>query len=285
MRGGGRGVALLLVLLLASGAAAVTPAELPTPEHYVVDRVNVIDEAHEQALNGVLQELEQKTGAQYIVLTIDTTSGMAIAQFAVELADEQWQLGQEGEDNGMLFVLATGDQQYFFLPGLGLEGFLTDSVLGRIGREDLVPLLQQGRFSEGIYRANLRVAGMIADQAGVTLTGMPALPTAPRDPNPPRGRSRGLPCCGLLFFLLLILFLFGGIGRRGGRMGGGWGWFFLPWMLGGFGGHRGYGGFGRSGSYGGGSFGGSFGGFGGSFGGFGGGGGGGFSGGGAGGGW
>lgn len=268
-----RRVSMLIVLLFALPAPAVTPKELPMPEHYVDDRANIIDETHQHALNGLLQELEQKTGAQYIILTIDTTSGIPIPQFAVEVADEQWHLGQEGKDNGMLFVLATVDQTYFFLPGLGLEGFLTDIVLGRIGREDLVPLLAQNNFSLGIYQANARIAGLIAAQAGVTLTGMPNLPSLPPPRNPqPQHRSPGR----LLVLLLVLLFL-GGVG---GRMG--WGWFFLPMMFSGFGGRGGYG---RSGSYGGGSFGGSFGGFGGSFGGFGGGGGGGFSGGGAGGSW
>lgn len=255
---------MLIILLLALAAPAVTPAELPMPERYVVDRTNVIDEGHERALNGVLQELEQKTGAQYIVLTIDTTSGIPIAPFAVELAHDRWKLGQEGKDNGMLFVLTVADREYWFLPGRGLEGFLTDSTLGQIGRNELVPLLRQDKYSEGIYRANLRIAGMIAAEAGVTLTGMPTLPPVPQ--SPPR-QPLGAPCCTLLFFLMLI-FLIGG-----GRMG--MGWFFLPLMFGGFGRHGGYG---RSGSYGGGSFGGSFGSFGG-------GGGGGFSGGGAGGSW
>ncbi len=273
-----RRVSMLIVLLFALAAPAVTPQELPMPEHYVDDRANVIDASHERALNGILQELEQKTGAQYIILTVDTTSGIPIPEFAVDVADEQWHLGQKGKDNGMLFVLATVDQTYFFLPGRGLEGFLTDSVLGRIGREDLVPLLAQNNFSLGIYQANARIAGLIAAQAGVTLTGMPNLPPAPRARNPQR-RPFGAPCCSLLFFLIMIFLFLGG--GRGGRMG--LGWFFLPFMFGGFGGHGGYG---RSGRYGGGSFGGSFGGFGGGgFGGFGGGGGGGFSGGGAGGSW
>lgn len=271
-----RRVSMLIVLVFALAAPAVVPKDLPMPEHYVEDRANVINASHEHALNGILQELEQKTGAQYIVLTIDTTSGVPMSQFAVELADEQWHLGQEGKDNGMLFVVAIVDGAYFFLPGRGLEGFLTDSVLGRIGRDELVPLLRQDQYSLGIYQANMRVVGMIAAEAGVTLTGMPNLPALPPPRNPQR-LPFGMPCCSLLFFLMIILFLGGG---RGGRMG--LGWFFLPMMFGGFGGRGGYG---RSGSYGGGSFGGSFGGFGGSFGGFGGGGGGGFSGGGAGGGW
>ena len=79
-----------------------------------------------------------------------------------------------------------------------------------------------------------------------------------------------MPCCSLLPFLVILLLVFGGIGR-----GRGW-LFFLPFMLGGTG--RGYSGYGSSGSYGGGSFGGGFGGFGGGMGG-------GFGGGGASGGW
>jgi uncharacterized protein len=87
-------------------------------------------------------------------------------------------------------------------------------------------------------------------------------------PVPVRSRKRVAPCCSALPILFFMLLLFGGRGR-------GMGWFFLPFMMGGFGGHGGYG---RSGSFGGGSFGGGFGGFGGGMGG-------GFGGGGASGGW
>jgi uncharacterized protein len=269
-----RRVATLIIVLLA--APIFGQVKLPDrPEHYVEDLANVINADREQALNGILQELEQKTTVQYIILTVETTGGLAIEQFSIELV-EKWKLGAKGKDNGLLFTLAVKDRRYRFEVGYGLEGFITDQYCGRIGREELVPYLRQNNYSEGIYQANLRVIQKIAAEAGVTLTGMPNLPREPAPRNPQR-RMPGAPCCSLLFFLLMILF-FGGLG---GRMG--WGWFFLPFMLGGFGGHGGYG---RSGSYGGGSFGGSFGGFGGGgFGNFGGGGGGGFGGAGASGGW
>lgn len=267
---------LVVIVLLLTGAA-FGQVKLPgQPRAYVEDLANVIDVRHEQLLNGVLQELEQKTGAQYIILTVDTTAGKPIARFSVELAHDKWRLGQQGKDNGMLFVLASRDREYWFTPGRGLEGYLTDNYLGRLGRDVLVPFLKRNQYSEGIYQANLRIVQRIADENGVALTGMPSLP---RRPEPVRHRRRG-PGCSSIFFILLMLAFIGGMGGRMGR-GMGW-WFFLPMMFGGFGGRGGYG---RSGSYGGGSFGGSFGGFGGSFGGFGGGGGGGFSGGGAGGGW
>lgn len=253
-----------MALLLISGSAGVAygKADLPMPRHYVEDYANAINSSEEQSLNGILQELEQKTGAQYIVLTVESTEGVPIEQFSIELA-EKWKLGQADKDNGMLFVLATKDRKYRFEVGYGLEGFITDQFCGQVGREILVPYLKKEQYSRGIYEANLRIIQKIATQSGVTLSGMPKLA-----PMPTGQRRQVLPCFSPLAILLLFL-IFGGLSRRGG------GWLLLPFMLGGFGGHGGYG---RSGSYGGGSFGGGFGGFGGGMGG-------GFGGGGASGGW
>lgn len=219
------------------------------PRHYVEDYANVINPAEEQSLNGILQELEQKTGTQYIILTIETTGGIPIEQYAIKLA-EKWRLGQKGKDNGMLFVLAKNDRWYRFEAGYGLEGFITDQYTGQIGRDYLVPYLKKGDYSKGIYQANLRIIQKIAAHYGVTLSGMPVLNK--------QGKTI-LPCFSFLLFIFLLLFIFGGHGR-----GLGW-WFFLPFMF--SGGFSGTGGFGKSGSFGGGSFGGGFGGFGGGMGG------------------
>jgi len=95
----------------------------------------------------------------------------------------------------------------------------------------------------------LQIVQRIAKQSGVVLTGMPKLKSVPG-----KLRRRGLPY-GALLILLLMFLLFSGRGRGMGMF------LFLPLMLGGVGGY------GRSGSYGGGSFGGGSGGFGGGMGG------------------
>ena len=256
---------LVAVILIISAGVAVCygRADLPMPRHYVEDYANVINDSDEHSLNGILQELEQKTGAQYIILTVKTTEGVPIQQFSIELTDK-WKLGQKGKDNGMLFVFAAADRKYWFNTGYGLEGFITDQYCGRVGREVLVPFLKKGDYSKGIYQANLQIVQRIAEQSGVVLTGMPKLKSVPA-----AQRRRGLPCFSVLLLLLFMFLLFGGRGRGMGM------WLFLPLMFGGFGG---VGGYGRSGSYGGGSFGGGSGGFGGGMGG-------GFGGGGAGGSW
>jgi len=241
-----------LLVILAGTLNVYAATNLPMPSHYVEDYADVINEADERSLNGILQELEQKTGAQYIVLTVETTGGLPIEQFSIELA-EKWKLGQKGKDNGMLFVLAKNDRRWRFEVGYGLEGFVTDQYCGRVGREVLVPYLKKGDYSQGIYRANLQIVQKIASEAGVTLAGMPSQKSVPDRPA-----GKWTPCCSALPILFIMLLLFGGLGG-----GMGW-WFLLPFMMGGFGGHGGYG---RSGSFGGGSFGGSFGGFGGGLGG------------------
>ncbi|MBN2594333.1 MAG: TPM domain-containing protein, partial [Sedimentisphaerales bacterium] len=206
---------ITLTLLSALAATGYSQADLPTPSHYVEDYANVINDSDERSLNGVLQELEQKTGAQYIILTVLSTGGMPIEQFSIELV-EKWKLGQKGKDNGMLFVLAKNDRRWRFEVGYGLEGFITDQYCSRTGRDVLVPYLRKGNYSRGIYEANLRIVQRIASEAGVSLTGMPKV-----TPVPVSNKRRGLPCCSALPFLIFMLLIFGGAGR-----GMGW-WFFL----------------------------------------------------------
>ena len=278
-------VATMLLATLAAGKLAMP--NLPMPTEYVDDLANVVTPEHEHALNGILQELEQKTGVQYIILTIQTTGGFPIEQYSIHQAHDVWKLGQKkGKDNGLLFTLAVKDRDYRFEVGYGLEGFITDAFVGQVGRDVLVPYLKQGQYSRGIYEANLRVVQRIAQHEGVKLTGMPNLPAQPTAYNSPVLGQRGGPmccvgpCCGFLILLFLFMMLFGGRGGRGGRS---WWWLLLlPFLF-----NRG-GGYGRSRPYG--PFGGGYGGFGGGmrggfggggFGHFGGGGGGGFGGGGA----
>lgn len=236
---------MILLLIFTVTAVGYAKVNLPVPSQYVVDYAGVINSTEENSLNSILRQLEQKTGAQYIVLTVKTTEGVPIAQYSVELFDK-WKLGQKGQDNGMLFVIATKDRKYWFTPGYGLEGFLTDAYCDRVGRNTLVPFLKQNNYSQGIYQANLEVVKKIAGQYGVALTGMPK-----GSPVPVSQRRKPL-CVSILPLLFIMFFIFGGRGM---------GWFLLPLMFGGFGGY------GRSGSYGGGSFGGGFGGFGGGMGG------------------
>ncbi len=66
-------VLIAAMILPVLGAKQFAPPDLAMPENYVDDLAHVINAEHGQALNGILQELEQKTGVQYIILTVETT--------------------------------------------------------------------------------------------------------------------------------------------------------------------------------------------------------------------
>jgi len=246
---------------LVTASFAVVPPIPQMPSHYVVDLAGIIEDNVELRLNGYLQELEQKTTAQVVVLTVTSLEGESIDELSITTAHDKWKLGQKDKDNGVLLVVALEDRKYRFEIGYGLEGILPDSLIGSIGRKYLVPYFKKGDYSTGIYSATLTLINEIASSEGVEITGMPNLQRPDYYGRSPRGG-------GILRTIFIILFFIGAIILfiRHPRL---FMFFLLASLLGG--GRRGWGG------------GGGFGG--GGFGSFGGGGGGGFGGGGASGGW
>ncbi|MDA8155139.1 MAG: TPM domain-containing protein [Actinomycetota bacterium] len=232
-----------------SAQQTVLPAN---PSDYVMDLAGIIDANTASRIDALLKELEEKTGAQVVVLTVPSLNGQDIEQFSVDTG-QKWGLGQKGKDNGFLFVVAPNERKYWFSTGYGLEGTLPDSYLGTLGRQVLVPAFKAGQYSQGIEQAVGVVAQRIASRKGITLTGVP------QPQQMERQRASFVPLIfGGLFFLLIIISAF-----RGGLPlilypllfgGGGWG------GGGGFGGGFGGGGFGGGGggSFGGGGAGGSW---------------------------
>jgi uncharacterized protein len=224
------------------------------PASYVVDEAGIIEDTVERRLAGHLQELEQKTGAQMIVLSIPSTQGIPIEEYALDKA-ETWRLGQEGKDNGLLMVVAVNDRRYRIEVGYGLEPIIPDSLAGTIARQYLVPGFKAGDYTGGIYSTAVVIMDTIAKASGVQLSGMPVV-------QAPRAQAKKSPLGSLLSFLF---FLFVISSLMSGRSRGLFGALLLGSLLGGRpgGSHR-SGGFG---SFGGGGFGGFGGGMGGGFGG------------------
>jgi len=153
-------------------AAASTPEPPAVPRDYVVDLAGVMPGDTQARLNAYLKELEQKTSAQVLVLTVETLNGQSIEEFSFQ-TKEQWRLGQKGKDNGVLIVVAVKDRKYRFEIGYGLESVLPDSMVGSIGREYMVPYFKRGDYGTGIYTAAIAVANAIAAHEHMQIAGLP----------------------------------------------------------------------------------------------------------------
>lgn len=247
IRGAGRAVAAILLVLALSPAAGAEKVSDLKPTNYINDFAGVMDPGTVSKLNQLGLEVEQKTKAQISVVTIKSLDGETVEQFAVDLF-KAWGVGGKQDNRGILVLLSVGDRKYRIETGYGLEPILTDGKVGGFGRE-MVPYLRQADYSAALELMTNRIAQTIAQDAGVTLTGTTVRPRRKRS-------NSGIPTW--LILLLFILFpVFGSFLRMLGlarpRRRGYWGG-------GGFGGGFGGGGFGGGGFGGGG---GGFGGFGG----------------------
>jgi uncharacterized protein len=141
--------ALLLVLV---PLALATAAELPALTGRVVDDAGLIDAATKAALDAKLAAFEQKSSDQIVVATIPSLGGEAIEPYANRLF-RAWGLGQAGEDNGILLLVARDDRKMRIEVGYGLEGTLTDLHSKLIIEDTMVPAFRAGDFAGGISRA------------------------------------------------------------------------------------------------------------------------------------
>jgi len=247
---------VLAVILMAIALMAVSPPVPDMPANYVVDLANIVDENTEAKLNATLRELEQKTTAQVIVLTIDSLEGESLEGYSISLAHDRWKLGQKGKDNGVLILIAMQDRKYRFEIGYGLEGILPDSLVGSFGRRYLRPYFREGDYSTGIYFATIAVVEEIAQNSRVTITGMPRVREVSHRKTK-RGKLGLLESIFLVVFFVIAVILFIKnpwlflLLMMGGRGGGGWsGGSGSGFGGGGFGGGGG-GGFGGGGASGG----------------------------------
>ena len=142
-------VGLLAVAWLCLLAIAAPAAELPALTGRVVDQAGLLDAANRETLTAKLAAFEAKSSDQIVVATIPTLDGEPIEDFANRLF-RTWGLGQAGEDNGVLLLVASNDRKMRIEVGYGLEGTLTDLHSKLIIEDTMVPAFRAGDFARGI---------------------------------------------------------------------------------------------------------------------------------------
>lgn len=230
---------LLCAVSAAVGSQVDAFLESLEPTGYVNDFAGVVG-GQAAAIEALLTELDQKTGAQVAIVTVRSLQGGEINDFAVRLF-ERWGIGGAAEDNGVLLLAAIDDRAVRIEVGYGLEGLINDASAGRMLDEAVLPYFRQNDYASGLAAGAVTIAQRIAQETGVELTGVPAIQTRERNSSPLGG------IVGFLLMLLLIpilwrhpwLLLLLMSGGRGGGFGGGGGGGFGRGSGGGFGGFGG----------------------------------------------
>ena len=168
---------LLLFAVLLPGAVCIAPsraedasglAPIPAYTGYVNDAASVIGEQRRAELEGFLDQLHRKTGAQFAVLTVANCAPEDPSAYKTRVFNA-WGIGDKERKDGLLLVVAMQEHKLLFETGYGLEGTLPDGWQSRLLRDLAVPQFKAGDAGEGITAAVLASAQRIAAEKGVTL--------------------------------------------------------------------------------------------------------------------
>jgi uncharacterized protein len=116
---------------------------------FVNDYAEMMSTDQKQALEKKLSQFEKDSSNEIAVVTINNLQGDTIENFAVKLF-EDWKIGKEKNDNGVLVLVSKEDRKMRIEVGYGLEPSLTDAISSQIINGTMKPSFQAGDYYSGI---------------------------------------------------------------------------------------------------------------------------------------
>ncbi len=145
------GLAAALICLLAPAVLAAPVLPERPANLYVGDFAQVLEPSTVNAIVRENESLFDETGAEILVVTVDFLDGWDIADYAMELGN-QWGIGSAERQNGVVLLLAIGEDNYWVTVSKGLEDYISDGVLGDILEDYLEPDFARGDYDAGVQR-------------------------------------------------------------------------------------------------------------------------------------
>ncbi len=163
-------IIMLIFCILAFYYTNVQAVVDPTPDFYVNDYANVLTKETKEYIMNTNVELESKTKAQIVVVTVKTLDGKSIEEYATELF-RKFGIGDKTKNNGVLLLCSTGDRRFRIEVGYGLEGALPDGKTGRIRDNYITPYLKNDNYDEGIKNGYNAILEEVCKEYNVEITG------------------------------------------------------------------------------------------------------------------
>lgn len=204
-------IAIFLIALSPLGAQAQQRLPVPVLSARVLDQTGTLSAAQRQTLETRLQDLEEKSGSQVVVLMVPTTAPEDIAAYAHRVADS-WKIGRRDVGDGLLIVVAKNDRRMRIEVARALEGAVPDLAAARIIDQAMAPRFRENDYAAGLMAALDQIGARIADEA---------LPVPPQRAGSGSGSQGGMDLSELAIFLFFGVMLVGPVVRRllGGRLG------------------------------------------------------------------
>ena len=193
-----KNIIFIIIIFLMMWSTKVCAVVSQTRDFFVNDYAEVLSEDTKKYIMQTNQELEQKTGAQIVVVTVTSLDGQDLESYATELF-RKFGIGDSKKNNGVLLLCSTGDRKFRIEVGYGLEGALTDGKTGRIQDEYIIPYLKDDNYDEGIKNGFSAVLSEVANEYDITIDGQI---------DPVAGASDSIFGTDNIFVILLSIFGF-----------------------------------------------------------------------------
>lgn len=139
-------IIILLLLFALPTLAYYNPGQ---PGGFINDYTDTLTNEQKQALENKLSQFKKETGNEIAVVLIPSLKEDMIENFAVKLF-EDWKIGKQGKDNGVLVLVAKEDREMKIEVGYGLEGALTDAQSYWIINQVMQPAFRNNDFYGGL---------------------------------------------------------------------------------------------------------------------------------------
>ena len=145
---------------------AQTTTQVPARTGHVNDFAGVVDEKTRLHLENLLENVKQKTGIEFVIATVESTSGQEIFVFSRQIAS-QWDVGvRSSPKKSLLLVVSARERQSFALFSKSAQTYLPEGVLGALS-QGMRTLVNSGKFSEGLNAGIQRFVNVLAEKLAV----------------------------------------------------------------------------------------------------------------------
>lgn len=134
--------------------------QFPSLTGRVVDQAGLLSSQTRNYLTSILEQHEQATSNQVVVVTLKSLQGEEIADYGYQLGRE-WEIGHAGRDNGVLLIVALKERKVHIAVGYGLEGTLTDALSKNIIETVITPRFKKGDMEGGIIEGTRAILAVI----------------------------------------------------------------------------------------------------------------------------
>lgn len=133
----------------------------PNPPRLVNDFAGLMSGEQQQRLEDKLSAFNDTTSTQIAVVTVNSLNGYDVAGYSFELA-ENWGIGQQGDDNGILILVAPTERKMFIATGYGVEALVPDAIAKRIVEGTLKPNFRNDDYYRGLDQATNLLIGLVS---------------------------------------------------------------------------------------------------------------------------